>query len=150
MTGLKQEASGTYQGEAKDSKGGTLPYKKICLQVCPGELFAEGRGLPGVSRDIRPLRPFPSLCHPRSHQLPAPSHTDRGQLGLQSQTQADTVTSGCPDSTGRSCPGDSLGIHRGTQTQPHPAWSWPPRVSEEGLGESLGSRVSCRLFWPWV
>lgn len=84
MAGLKEEDSGTYQGEAKDSKGGAIPYKKILLQVCPGELFAEGWDLPGVSRDIRPLRAFASLHHPRSQQLPAPSHTDCGQLGPQS------------------------------------------------------------------
>lgn len=84
MAGMKQEDSGTYQGEAKDSNGATIPYRKILLQVCPGELFAEGWDLPGVSWDIRPLRPFPSLRHPRSQQLPAPSHTDSGQLGPQS------------------------------------------------------------------
>lgn len=28
MAGMKQEDSGTYQGEAKDSNGATIPYRK--------------------------------------------------------------------------------------------------------------------------
>ncbi|KAI4560633.1 hypothetical protein MJG53_017262 [Ovis ammon polii x Ovis aries] len=32
MAGMKQEDSGTYQGEAKDSNGATIPYRKILLQ----------------------------------------------------------------------------------------------------------------------
>lgn len=68
MAGMKQEDSGTYQGEAKDSNGATIPYRKILLQVCPGELFAEGRDLPGVSWATQDTQALPQ---PPSPQIPA-------------------------------------------------------------------------------
>lgn len=61
MAELKQEDSGNYLcATREDSKGGIILYEYILPVVTPGEYLAEGRGLSGVAKDIKPVIPYPA------------------------------------------------------------------------------------------
>lgn len=65
VTEITKKSSGTYWcGIDRGPKESIYILKNISLVVTSSEFFAEGRGLPGVSGEMKPLTSFPRLPHP--------------------------------------------------------------------------------------
>lgn len=70
ITEITKKSSGTYWcGVDRGPKESIHILKNISLVVTSSELFTEGRGLPGVPGEMKPLISFPCLPNPTTSLL---------------------------------------------------------------------------------